>query len=73
MTKEDSYEVIWDSGASMCISQDRNDFVGSIDTVSTMSWLKGIVKGLKIRGQGHVLWAFYDTQGQLRSLKIPAY
>jgi hypothetical protein len=73
MTKEDSYEVIWDSGASMCISHDKNDFVGPMDTVSTMSWLKGIIKGLKIKGQGHLLWAFHDTQGQLRSLKIPAY
>jgi hypothetical protein len=44
-----------------------------MDTVSTISWLKGIVKGLKIKGQGHVLWAFHDTQGQLCSLKILAY
>jgi hypothetical protein len=40
---------------------------------STDSWLKGIVKGLKIQGQGCVLWAFHDRQGQLQLLKIPAY
>jgi hypothetical protein len=73
LTKEESYEVIWDSGASMCISYDKNDFTGPMEKVSTVSWIKGIVKGLKIQGKGHILWAFHDTQGQLRSLKVPAY
>jgi hypothetical protein len=57
----------------MCISYDKDNFAGPMTKVSTVSWLKGIVKGLKIQGQGHILWAFHDTKGQLRSLKIPAY
>jgi hypothetical protein len=63
LSKEESYKIIWDSGASMCTSYDKNDFTGPINKVSTISWLKCIIKGLKSQGQGCVLWAFHDTQG----------
>jgi hypothetical protein len=65
LSKEESYKGIWDSGV-MCISYNKDDFVGPMNTVSTISWLKGIEKGLKIKGQGHVLWGFHDTHKQLR-------
>lgn len=34
---------------------------------------QGIAKGLRIEGQGHVLWPMLDTNGQLRLIKVPAF
>jgi hypothetical protein len=68
-----TFNVIWDIGASVCISSNASNFVGSLLLVTTVSWLKGIVKGLKLQGQGHVLRAFHNVNGQLHSLKNPAY
>jgi hypothetical protein len=73
MKKESTYPVIWDSGASISISHDREDFVGSLTSPGVGTVLKGIVKGLSIQGQGHVMWAMQDESGQLRALKLPAY
>ena len=39
--KEELLSVIWDSGASVCVSFDRNDFVGPIQTVPAASRLRG--------------------------------
>jgi hypothetical protein len=73
LKKESTFSVIWDSGASISISPDRDDFVGPMSSACIGTRLKGIVKGLSISGQGHVLWAVLETSGQLRALKVPAY
>ena len=73
MTKCSTFTVIWDSRASICISPDRQDFAGPLERPSIVTTLQGLTKGLKIEAQGHVLWSFQDTKGQLRSLKIRAY
>ena len=73
MKKEDTFTIIWDSGASNCISFDRNDFVGPLQPVEGNAICKGITNGLRIEGVGHVLWSVLDTSGQLRHLKLPAY
>jgi len=71
--KEATYPIIWDSGASISISPSREDFVGPLKTPSISQRIRGIAKGLKIEGQGHVMWAVHDTNGMLRTLKVPAY
>jgi len=73
LKKEDSFEVIWDSGASVCISNDRNDFVGPLIPAPFGAQLSGMAKGLRIHSKGHVLWSVLDKQGRLRHLKLPAY
>jgi hypothetical protein len=73
MRKESTFSVIWDSGASISISSNRDDFVGPMSSAGMGVRLKGIVKGLPIQGQGHVMWTMLDTSGQLRALKLPAY
>jgi hypothetical protein len=73
LKKASFFSVIWDSGASISISPDREDFVGPLKSPGVGTRLKGIVKGLSIQGQGHVMWAVPDTTGQLRALKVPAY
>jgi hypothetical protein len=73
MNKESTFSIIWDSGASISISPNKNDFVGPITSPGLGTRLKGIVKGLTIQGKGHVMWTVLDTSGQLRALKVPAY
>jgi transposase InsO family protein len=73
MKKESTFSIIWDSGASISISPNKEDFVGPITSPGIGTRLNGIVKGLSIQGKGHVMWTVLDTSGQLRALKIPAY
>jgi len=61
------------SGASNCISFDKNDFVGPLTPVKGNAICKGITNGLRIEGVGHILWSVMDTSGQLQHLKLPAY
>jgi hypothetical protein len=64
--------VIWDSGASLSLSFDRDDSVGEVKTPSAKYRLKGIAKGLDIKGVGHVVFAICDYTGMVRSLKTKA-
>ncbi len=73
LAKEVMMPIIWDSGASMSLSFDRNDFVGVMKPVGKLMRHQGITKGLRIEGQGHVLWPMLDTNGQLRLIKVPAF
>jgi transposase InsO family protein len=73
LRKESSFAIIWDSGASISISPNKDDFVGPMTSPGIGTKLKGIVTGLSIQGQGHVMWAVPDSSGQLRAIKVPAY
>ena len=73
MPKAATFPVIWDSGASISITHDRKDFVGPIKAPGTITQLQGIAKGLRIEGQGHVMWSMIDTFGNIRLIKVPAY
>jgi hypothetical protein len=70
--KEKLLKVIWDSGASLLISNERSDFVGPLDEALT-AHLRGLAYGVRIEGVGHVAWTFLDCRGMLRTLKLPAY
>jgi hypothetical protein len=64
--------VVWDSGASIYVSFDKNDFVGPTQPVLTMAPLQGFFRnGPRTRGIGHVTWSFTDINGMLRTLKLP--
>lgn len=65
--------IIWDSGASISISPDPNDFDGTLTSPGTITRLKGIARGLQIKGQGQVTWAIHDTEGNLRMIQVPAF
>ena len=73
MATSSSFSVIWDSGASITITPNKDDFIGPIVKPSTITQLKGIAKGLRIEGQGNDEWSFHDTFGNLRTLTLPAY
>jgi hypothetical protein len=73
LPKEAKMSIIWDSGASISLTFDRSDFVGPMKPAGLLTRLQGIAKGLRIEGQGHVLWPMLDTTGQLRLIKVPAF
>ena len=73
LSQGSTFSVIWDSGASVTISPNKDDFVGPINSPSTITQLRGIAKGLRIEGQGQVRWSVHDTAGGLRHLTLPAY
>jgi hypothetical protein len=49
MSHEDTFSLIWDSGASMCITGDKRDFIDAIQPISGAK-IRGIVSGLSIKG-----------------------
>ena len=68
-----THEVIWDSGASVCITPDKKDFLeytptSNIKEVKTMGG-----KASQVVGEGLILWSMHDSRGQLRHLKLKAY
>jgi hypothetical protein len=71
--KANTSPIIWDSGASISITPDLSDFEGPVSPPGTATQLKGIAKGLQIKGQGEVTWAVHDQLGNLRLLKVPAF
>ena len=73
MKKEDTFVIIWDSGCSISVSPDRDDFVGPLTKPPNKSSIQGISNSLKIQGIGHVRWSVLDTKGKLRHLKLPAH
>ena len=73
MPRGGAFPVIWDSGASVCVSNDRRDFVGPLKSPGLMTTLSGLAKGLRIQGKGEVLWAVADTTGTHRILRLPAF
>ena len=66
------FSVIWDSGASLSVSPHREDFVGPIHKPPPNTTVQGLGKNLRIAGIGHVAWSFHDTNGMLRTVKVPA-
>jgi GAG-pre-integrase domain len=62
--------IIWDSGASVSISPNRDDFLGKIEPVNTT--IQGISpEEVGVKGHGFVAWPMEDVNGMLRILKVP--
>ena len=66
-------QLIWDSGASISITPNKDDFIGSLNDVPSTIKLNGLAKGLEIAGAGTIEWNVLDTTGHLCTLKLPAY
>ena len=59
--------VIFDTGASMSISNNAADFPDGIEPCEAK--LKGIGAGLRVRGKGKVRWKFQKVGGGFVTLK----
>ena len=67
------FPIVWDSGASVCVTPARNDFV-DYESSTNIGPVKGVGgNSTAVIGQGHVEWSIYDSNGLLRKLKLPAY
>ena len=66
-------KIIWDSGCTTSISFCKDDFVGEIQEAPIGLKIQGIAKGLYVKGIGHVAWSVIDSNGMLRTIKVPAF
>ena len=64
LPKDGSFPIIWDSGASILVTNDKANFL-------TFTKVR-VAQGLKFSGFGEVFWSFLDEKGMLRSFKLPA-
>jgi hypothetical protein len=70
------FPIIWDTGASVCVSHDKNDFVSFSDTIGNIvksSSLGGLAKHskVKVEGEGFVVWYMKDVNNRYRAMKLP--
>ena len=69
---KDTHHVVWDSGASMCITNNKSDFVGSIEPIQNAKG-NGLNSHLQLEGVGTVCWSMLDTAENIHDIKLPAY
>ena len=72
MPKDGSFPIIWDSGASISVTNDKANFLTFTKVSPRHNNVMGVAQGLKFSGFGEVLWSFLDEKGTLRSFKLPA-
>ena len=72
MPKDGSFSIIWDSGASISVTNDKDNFLSFTKVSPRHNNVMGVALGLKFSGFGEVLWSFLDEKGTLRSFKLPA-
>jgi hypothetical protein len=72
MSMADTYNIVWDSGASMCITNDETDFIGPVEEIQNAK-VDGINSFMKLEGVGTVCWSMLDLSGNMRHIKLPAY
>ena len=65
-------KLIWDSGASILITTNKDDYVDEVKPVPNSIHLNGLAKGVEIAGIGMVHWNVLNTSGKLWTLKILA-
>ena len=65
--------VLFDSGANICVTNQRDDFVAGFTPSDGNGMVDGIGKALSIKGQGQVAWTFKADNGMYRTLVLPAY
>ena len=71
--KEQLFPIIFDSGASYCITHDKSDFI-SFSKISSVKSLAGFVQGSNstVQGEGELIWHIRDDNGNLRALRLHA-
>ena len=73
-TKSGCCKILFDSGANCCISNNADDFQGTLDLYEDSSHVEGISsQGLLIEGDGLVYWDFEADDGTTRTLVLPCY
>ena len=72
MPKESVSSIIWDSGASLSITNNKTDFHGTLKPCPYKHvMVKGVAQAIKVHGPCTVLQSVLDEAGMLRTLKVP--
>ena len=69
---DDLLPIVIDSGASISLTANYNDFVGPIRP-ATITELQGLSHTTKVHGVGKVEWTVRDVFGATRTIKTQAY
>ena len=69
---DDLLPIVIDSGASISLTANYNDFVGPIRP-ATITELQGLSHTTKVHGVGQVKWTVRDVFGATRTIKTEAY
>ena len=65
--------IIWDSGASLSITNDKFDFHSTLKPCPYKHLkVKGVAQAIKVHGQGTLLWSVLDEACMRRTLKVSA-
>ena len=59
-----AHNAIWDSGASVCIANDKKDFIGLIDKKMQNGKVNRISGAMGVTGTGKIRWSLIDTAGE---------
>ena len=71
----EAFPIIWDSGASVCITFDRDDFLEDFDDNCDLTTLQGFSNddGQVVKGVGTIRWYIQDQDGRPRAIETKAY
>ena len=69
---DDLLPIVIDSGASISLTANNNDFVGPIRP-ATITELQGLSHTTKVHRVGQVIWTVRDVFGTTRTIKTQAY
>ncbi|MGH7974545.1 MAG: hypothetical protein ACREBR_03375, partial [bacterium] len=67
------FNIVFDTGASVAVTPDRNDFIGELRAPPTNLVLKGISRGLPVQGIGTIRWYVMDDCDRLKVIETEAY
>ncbi len=67
------FQLIWDTGASHCITFCKEDFSGGISFYKEPKIATGLAQGLKILGEGQVNWEVQLNDGTMHVITLEAY
>ena len=68
----DTYDVVWDSGALMFISNSKDDFPDGLQRLSNAK-VNRIASHLQLEGVGKVCWSMFDAVRNVCDTILPAY
>jgi hypothetical protein len=72
-TQDNTYQILWDTGASKTLTFDQKDFIEGIEWFSKPQMAVGIASGLKILGKGKIRWQLRINQLETMALELEAY
>jgi hypothetical protein len=67
------HQVLVDTGASVCITHDKTDFITPLTLPDTPMVIGGLAHGLAMEGIGMVDWTFLMDDGHFWTITLEAY